>query len=147
MNPRAFSRQMTSATAARIALPVLLALLAPIGCGKDPAPSPAPTAPAPAPTAAAVALTGEGVFKARCVPCHGESGKGDGAASASLNPKPRDYTNAAWQASVTDADLRKTIVGGGSAVGKSAAMPANPDLEGKPELDQLIAYVRAFKGK
>lgn len=142
---RAFSHTAPTATAARIALPLLLALLAPIGCGKDPTPSPAPAAPAP--SAQPVALTGEGVFKARCVPCHGESGKGDGAASASLNPKPRDYTNAAWQASVTDADLRKTIVGGGSAVGKSAAMPANPDLEGKPELDQLIAYVRAFKGK
>ncbi len=84
------------------------------------------------------------IFAARCTACHGTSGKGDGAAAAALTPKPRDYTSKDWQASVTDAQLKKVIVGGGAAVGKSAAMPPNPDLEGKPELDGLVAIVREF---
>lgn len=84
------------------------------------------------------------LFASRCTPCHGTSGKGDGPAAAALNPKPRDYTNKEWQASITDEQLKKVIVAGGAAVGKSPAMPPNPDLEGKPELDGLVSVVRSF---
>lgn len=49
---------------------------------------------------------------------------------AAAGPVP--YTDAAWQASVKDDDLRKVIVKGGAAAGKSALMPPNPDLEAKP---------------
>jgi mono/diheme cytochrome c family protein len=89
----------------------------------------------------------EDLFKTRCAPCHGESGKGDGPGAAALNPKPRTYTDVAWQGKVTDEDIKKTILYGGAAVGKSPAMPANPDLDGKPELDELVKHVRSFKGK
>jgi hypothetical protein len=47
---------------------------------------------------------------------------------------------------VTDEQIKKTVLYGGAAVGKSPAMPANPDLDGKPELDSLVAIVRGFKG-
>ena len=87
------------------------------------------------------------LFKSRCAPCHGEGGHGDGPGAAALNPKPRNYTDVAWQGKVTDEDIKKTILYGGAAVGKSAAMPANPDLEDKPELDALVKKVRSFKGK
>lgn len=93
------------------------------------------------------AVDGKEIFKTRCAPCHGETGKGDGPGAAALTPKPRDYTNAAWQDSVKDEDIKKTILYGGAAVGKSAAMPASPDLDGKPDLDALVKYVRSFKGK
>lgn len=89
----------------------------------------------------------EDLFKTRCAPCHGEAGHGDGPGAAALNPKPRNYTDVAWQTKVSDEDIRKTILYGGAAVGKSPAMPANPDLEGKPELDELVKTVRSFKGK
>jgi mono/diheme cytochrome c family protein len=36
---------------------------------------------------------GNVVFTANCVPCHGELGRGDGPAAASMNPRPRDFTN------------------------------------------------------
>ena len=87
------------------------------------------------------------LFTTRCVPCHGAQGKGDGPGSAALNPKPRNYTDPTWQASVTDEQIKKTILYGGAAVGKSPNMPANPDLDGKPELDGLVKVVREFKGK
>jgi hypothetical protein len=100
-------------------------------------------------TTAAAAITPEvqTMFTQRCSPCHGESGHGDGPGSAALNPKPRNYTDAAWQKSVTDEQIKKTILYGGAAVGKSPLMPANPDLDGKPELDGLVAKVRSFNGK
>ena len=97
--------------------------------------------------AAQPAATTEDLFKTRCAPCHGESGKGDGPGAAALTPKPRNYTDVAWQDKVKDEDIKKTILYGGAAVGKSPQMPANPDLEGKPDLDELVKTVRGFKGK
>lgn len=88
------------------------------------------------------------IFQSRCTVCHGESGKGDGPGSAALDPKPRDFTSVEWQESVTDEHLRKIIVYGGIAVGKSAAMPANPDLDAKPEVvNELVKIVRSLEGK
>ncbi len=104
---------------------------------------------APTATSSTAAAGGEeeakDLFKTRCVPCHGEQGKGNGPGAAALNPKPRNYTDATWQASVTDEQLKKTIVGGGAAVGKSPNMPANPDLQAKPDVVAALAMkVRTF---
>ena len=128
------------------------ALAASVGCSKPDAGSQSQGAEtAAATTAAAPAAPGEvearDLFKTRCVPCHGDSGKGNGPGASALNPKPRNYTDVKWQESVKDEDIKKTILYGGAAVGKSPNMPANPDLEGKPELDGLVAVVRSFKGK
>lgn len=87
----------------------------------------------------------EAIFSERCSACHGPTGKGDGPASAALNPKPRNYGDAAWQASVTDEQISKTILMGGAAVGKSPIMPASPDLDEKPEVVAgLVQIVRRF---
>lgn len=130
---------------------VVCALLLGSACGSKTAPAPAATekvAVAAPPAAAAVPTeSAEDVFKNRCTPCHGVSGKGDGPAAAALNPKPRNYTDLEWQKAVTDDQLKKTILYGGAAVGKSAVMPSQPDLESKPEvLDGLIKIIRKFGG-
>ena len=84
----------------------------------------------------------------RCSTCHGTEGKGNGPAAITLNPKPRNYTDVAWQKSVTDDHLREIIVKGGAAVGKSPLMPPNPDLENKPDVvNGLVTIVRSFSGK
>lgn len=125
----------------RLAVLVVVAVAA-FGCSKKE--EPAPTGAAPA----AVASEAQDLYTQRCVTCHGADGKGSGPAAASLTPKPRDYTDAKWQASVTDDDLKKVILKGGAAAGKSALMPPNPDLESKPAVvDGLVAKIRAFKGK
>jgi len=88
------------------------------------------------------------IFSTRCSTCHGPQGKGDGPAGAALNPKPRNLGDAAWQKSVTDDHIEKIIVGGGTAVGKSAMMPPNPDLASKPDVVKaLTAQIRGFGGK
>jgi cytochrome c553 len=125
-------------------------------CGKNDAPPPETTGSpnakqesgpgsrrAPAMDPATVA---KNKFETLCAMCHGIDGTGRGPQAENLNPKPRNYTDAAWQASVTDEDLRKTILLGGQAVGKSASMPGNPDLKDKPEvLDELVKIIRGFK--
>lgn len=85
------------------------------------------------------------LFEGTCAICHGATGAGDGAASANLNPKPRNYTDKAWQASVTDDDLRNIILQGGAAVGKSPTMPGQPQLKDKPEVvSALVGIIRGF---
>jgi mono/diheme cytochrome c family protein len=138
----------------KIGIALVLGIAA-VACSKsEPAPAPAaekpaetaaPAAPAAAAPSAAAALDPKEVFKTRCVMCHGESGKGDGAAAAALNPKPRNYTDPEWQKTVTDDQIKKVITGGGPAVGKSPLMPAQPDLASQPEvLDGLVKIIRGF---
>ncbi|HLV64759.1 MAG TPA: c-type cytochrome [Polyangiaceae bacterium] len=138
------------------------ALLAVSACSKEQAPPPAaeqapvaaqaaPAAPAATTAAAAAgaALPGGSeankIFKMRCVVCHGEKGHGDGPGAAALKVKPRNYSDAAWQQSVTDADIEAIIVKGGAAVGKDPGMPGNPDLASKPDVVRgLREIVRSF---
>ena len=90
----------------------------------------------------------ERMFYTVCAACHGMDGTGNGPAAEALNPKPRNYTDPKWQASVTDDEIKKTIVLGGAGVGKSAMMPPNPKLREKPEVvDGLVAIIRAFGQK
>jgi mono/diheme cytochrome c family protein len=82
------------------------------------------------------------VYAERCSHCHGAGGRGDGIAGRSLDPQPRDYADAAWQASITDDEIRATIRGGGAASGRNPAMPAHPDLS-ESDLGELVAYIRS----
>ncbi len=95
--------------------------------------------------AEADAAEAKSIYDARCTTCHGPGGKGDGAAAAALNPKPRDLTSDEWQKSVTDEHIEKIILSGGPAVGMSPLMPPNPDLNAKPGVvDGLRQIVRGF---
>jgi mono/diheme cytochrome c family protein len=79
------------------------------------------------------------IFASRCTPCHGQTGGGDGAASAGLTPKPRNFHDPEWQKTTTDEHIEKIIKFGGAAVGKAPMMPANPDLADK---DAVVAALR-----
>lgn len=86
------------------------------------------------------------IYMQRCTTCHGPNGGGDGPGAADLNPKPRNLSDATWQSSVDDAYIEKIIKLGGAAVGKSAAMPPNPDLAtNEPVVKALRAKVRGLK--
>ncbi|MDB4964051.1 MAG: hypothetical protein JWP01_4050 [Myxococcales bacterium] len=138
----------------------LVALL--IGaCGKGDQPPPPSsgspnarpeTGPRPAadPNAAAGSQLSEAqqMFATVCATCHGADGTGNGPAAESLTPKPRNYTDPEWQKSVTDDDIKKIILEGGPAVGKSPMMPAQVQLKDKPEvLNELVAIIRGFAKK
>ncbi len=143
----------------------LTSLAACSGGGEAPKAPAAPTTAAPAPKteapataaptaaatqAAAPASDAAGqaaeIFTQRCTTCHGADGSGNGPAAAALNPKPRNYSDAAWQAATTDEKISQAIVKGGPAVGLSPLMPPNPDLETKPEIvAELVKKIRSFK--
>jgi mono/diheme cytochrome c family protein len=130
-------------------------LLAASACSKpSPAASdqaePQPGASTTTPAATASAGGGGGaakakeIFSTRCTPCHGPEGRGDGPASASLDPKPRNFHDKTWHESIDDAYIEKIIKFGGAAVGKSPAMPGNPDLNDPVVVAELRTLVRSF---
>jgi mono/diheme cytochrome c family protein len=109
---------------------------------------PRPTGGDQAAMAGGPSTEGQKMFATVCATCHGADGSGNGPAAESLNPKPRNYTDAEWQKSVTDDDIKKIILEGGQAVGKSPMMPAQSQLKDKPEVvNELVAIIRGFAKK
>ena len=84
---------------------------------------------------------GEKIFQSRCFVCHGRDGRGSGPASSGLAQKPQDLTDSSWQRSVTDDQIKTVIRAGGAIIGKSGAMPPNPDLTNE-DINSLLEYVR-----
>ena len=123
-----------------------------VACGKnDKPPAPSSGTPGAKPESGppvAQASEAQRMFNTVCATCHGADGSGNGPAAESLNPKPRNYTDVAWQASVTDADIKKIILEGGQAVGKSPMMPAQVQLKDKPDVvNELVLIIRGFARK
>lgn len=121
--------------------------LAALACNGPPHSSQVSASQVAAPTAAATPeAEASNIFRDRCAVCHGPQGGGDGPAGLALNPRPRNFRDAAWQTAMTDAQIERSILEGGAAVGKSAAMPAAPDLANRrPVLAALRAHVRSLR--
>jgi mono/diheme cytochrome c family protein len=77
------------------------------------------------------------VIATSCAACHGSSGRGDGVASAALQPKPMDWSSPAVQ-SDTDGELFWKITNG------RGSMPGWRQL---PETErwQIVNYIRTLK--
>ncbi len=145
---RAGGTQQVMRKSSRVAIAFAFSLSAlAAGCGKsaDPAPASGSAAAAEAPAGPSPTVEARQVYKSVCAACHGEDGTGNTPAGKALTPPPRNYTDKAWQASVTDEQLSATILGGGAAVGKSPAMPAQPQLKEKPAVvAELVRIIRTF---
>lgn len=85
---------------------------------------------------------GRTAYRKYCVQCHGYSGKGDGTSAASLDPPPRDHTNAEVMDAIPDLTIAETIRFGGVDRG-FPNMPAFPHTS-HDELVGLVAYVRSL---
>ena len=132
-----------------VAVAALLALAA---CSPKPAAPTSGDQPVPAPYAgktnplagkADAAAAGKVVYTANCASCHGDSGKGDGPAGASLNPKPADLTDVG--ANDPDDRVDWVVHEGGAAAGKSASMPAWKATLSDDQIWQVITYLRTLK--
>jgi mono/diheme cytochrome c family protein len=86
---------------------------------------------------------GQKLFQTRCFVCHGRGGKGDGPSATGLAEKPQDLTDPTWQRATSDDRIRTVIQGGGIAIGKTSAMPPNPDLT-QEQLQGLVSFVRSL---
>jgi cytochrome c5 len=86
---------------------------------------------------------GKKLFETRCFVCHGRDGKGDGPSATGLAEKPQDLTDPNWQKSNSDDLIGVVIKDGGVAIGKTGAMPPNPDLT-QDQIQGLVAFVRSL---
>ena len=128
------------------------ALTLALACGNGESPSaPAPAPPPPpeesAPTAAVDRCAppegglrgdpaaGAAVYQQYCNLCHGPE-------APPVEPKPADHKNCGYMTPLSDEHLYRTICGGGTAVGRSAAMPAWRDIVSPEDVRHLIGYLR-----
>jgi mono/diheme cytochrome c family protein len=131
---------MTASLKHAVVIVAFLSLLALAACGSKGSSAPA--------ISAQDRAEAEALFAKKCASCHGANGDGTGPAAAGLNPKPRNYHDRAWQAATSDEEIEKAIVYGGSAIGKSPNMAANPELQSKPGVvAALREKVRSFEDK
>jgi cytochrome c oxidase cbb3-type subunit 2 len=92
------------------------------------------------------AKRGKALYQRYCIFCHGPYGDGRGESAPYLDPKPRDFTKAAFKCRSTpsgslplDSDLYATISRGVHASG----MPSWKPLLKQERVD-LVAYVKTF---
>ncbi len=78
------------------------------------------------------------LYQSTCAPCHGEKGKGNGPAAASLNPKPADHSSAAVQGQ-TDGELFWKMSEGRNP------MPAYKAILKDEQRWMLVNYLRTLK--
>ncbi len=78
------------------------------------------------------------IFKNECQKCHGRDGKGT---KRGKKLGARDFTDAEWQASVTDKELIETITNG------RKKMPKQGGKLSPEEIKALVKYIRYFVPK
>ncbi len=93
-------------------------------------------------SAAARPERGRELYKANCVACHGERGKGDGPGAGVLKPPPRDHTDYTYMSTLSDQEIGDIIRIGGAIKGKPG-MPSHPQINGA-DLSALVTYVRSL---
>lgn len=117
------------------------ALVAAIACGSN-EPASRADAGSGAGGAAVSPARGKELYKANCVACHGESGKGDGPGAGVLKPPPRDHTDGTYMSTLSDQEIGDIIRMGGAMKGKPG-MPSHPQINGR-DLDAIVNYVRSL---
>lgn len=80
------------------------------------------------------------LFDSTCATCHGRDGRG-GVPSMEGLPAPRNFCDAAFQASRSDAELKQAIRSG------KGPMPPFGALFDDEQLTLLVAYIRGFNPK
>lgn len=82
---------------------------------------------------------GKKIYHKLCWTCHGKQGKGDGPASAALNPKAADHTSEKVQSQSDGAIYWKISNGRGM-------MPVYSQILSKTERWQVTTYIRQLSG-
>lgn len=99
----------------------------------------------PLATRAEVDKKTERTWKAKCASCHGADGKGQTDQGKKMGVA--DYSDAGWQKSKVDADLKKAISEGINREkdGKKQEMDPYKDKLAPEQIDGLVAYIHSFK--
>lgn len=94
----------------------------------------------PVPSDPVSVKAGKKLYEANCTPCHGNKGKGDGIAAASLSPKPADHTSAAVQKESDGALFWKLSEG-------HNPMPSYKTSLSETDRWSLVNYIRTLAAK
>jgi len=86
------------------------------------------------------AASGKQIYGTICTTCHGPTGRGDGPAAATLNPKPANYTTSAIAGESDGSLFWKLSEGRG-------AMLAFKGSYSEKQRWELITYIRTLQGK
>ncbi len=81
--------------------------------------------------------SGQAIYGARCASCHGDAGRGDGAAAAGMDPPPANFSDTALLASSTPLDFYRKVAHGVPGT----AMIAFDSVLTREERWDVVAYV------
>lgn len=89
---------------------------------------------------------GAKIAAAKCAPCHGATGAGDGVMLPSLGVPvpPVPWTDKTKMANFTDQQLNDVITKGGAALKASPLMPAFGNQLSASQIADLVAYIRSL---
>ena len=87
---------------------------------------------------AAETAKGKTLYLQMCAACHGNTGKGDGAAAVALNPRPADHTSAKVQSESDGALFWKMTYG-------NPPMAAYKDILTEEQRWDLVDFIRTLK--
>jgi len=90
----------------------------------------------------ALAADGKALFDTTCAKCHGADGKGATKMGAKAGCK--DFTDAAYQATLKDDKMADSIKSGVKE-GDKTKMKGFGDVLSADDIKALVAYVRSFK--
>ncbi len=83
---------------------------------------------------------GKSVYAKHCRSCHGNVGQGDGPKARNLETDPGDFSDAKWQASVTDGELYYM-----SIIGRDEMPNYESKIIDEEERWAVVNYVRSLK--
>ena len=101
---------------------------------------------APQPSSALQLNTGEQIYRAACIACHGPSGKGVPAEQRGFKQPSTfpDFTRCDQTSSELNNDYRAVVTNGGPYRGFSQIMPSFKDALTAQQIDEVVRYLRGF---
>ncbi len=88
--------------------------------------------------------TGRRLYLSVCAYCHGSAGDGFGVNAPNLPNPPANHTDTAYMSQFSDEELFQVVKFGGTAVGRTAYMPAWGQRFSDREIASLVVYLRVL---
>ena len=90
---------------------------------------------------------GKAIYDARCVECHGTTGKGNGASAAYLVPRPRDFTTGKYKIRSTESGTMPSdddLIGSVRRGLYGSAMPGWDRILADSDILDVVQYVKSL---